>query len=107
MTQIKAATSITKTALQETCPATPNLTDHQREKLQYLRCMIGQLAAMADAEKAHMISYMLGMAYIEVGDVLKGEQPLSLPAPKPLSDRDDYQSQVLAAEKIARFLRVG
>ena len=107
MTQIKAATSSTTTTLQETCPATPNLTDRQREKLQYLRAMIGQLAAMAEAENAHLIGYMLGIAYIETGDVLKGERPLSLPTPKAIADEDNYQLQVLAAEKIARFLRVG
>jgi hypothetical protein len=37
--------------------------------------MLGQLRAMAEAERCDLLTYLIEMAYIEAGDVLSGERP--------------------------------
>lgn len=48
----------------------------QSEKLQYIRSMLGQLRAMAEAERYDMLSYLVEMAYIEATDIMSGDRPL-------------------------------
>ena len=45
------------------------------ETLEYVQAMLAQLCAMATAERADMLAYMIEMAYIEATDILRGEQP--------------------------------
>ncbi|MBO6636493.1 MAG: hypothetical protein JJ920_00310 [Roseitalea sp.] len=55
------------------------MPDHQRQtradRLDYIRAMLGQLRAMAEAERCDLLTYLIEMAYIEAGDVLSGERP--------------------------------
>lgn len=46
------------------------------ETLDYVQAMLGQLRIMAEAERCDMLAYLIEMAYVEVGDILRGERPL-------------------------------
>jgi hypothetical protein len=46
------------------------------DTLDYLHAMLGQLRTMADAERLDMLAYLIEMAYIESGDIIRGERPL-------------------------------
>lgn len=39
--------------------------------------MLGQLRIMADAERCGMLAYLIEMAYVEAGDVIRSERPSS------------------------------
>jgi hypothetical protein len=45
------------------------------ETLEYLQAMLGQLRIMAEAERCDMLAYLIEMAYVEAGDVLRGQRP--------------------------------
>ncbi|MFD1327059.1 hypothetical protein [Mycoplana ramosa] len=49
-----------------------------REKIAYIRQMLGELRAVADAEGAEMLRYLIEMAYVEAGDIQAGLRPLSI-----------------------------
>lgn len=46
--------------------------------LDYVQSMLGQLRVMADAERCSMPAYLIEMAYVEAGDILRGEIPSTL-----------------------------
>ena len=46
------------------------------ETLDYMQAMLGQLRTMAEAERCDMLAYLIEMAYIEIGDILRGSRPL-------------------------------
>lgn len=46
------------------------------ETLDYMQSMLTQLRAMAEAERCAMLAYLIEMACVEVGDVIRGERPL-------------------------------
>lgn len=48
------------------------------ETLNYVQSMLGQLRIMADAERCGMLTYLIEMAYVEAGDVIRGERPSSI-----------------------------
>lgn len=45
------------------------------ETLDYMQSMLGQLRQMAEVERCHMLAYLIEMAYIEAGDIMRGERP--------------------------------
>lgn len=45
------------------------------ETLDYLQSMLGQLRAMAEAERCDMLTYLIEMAYLEASDIIRGERP--------------------------------
>lgn len=45
------------------------------DTLIYLQSMLGQLRIMAEAERCDMLAYLIGMAYIETSDIIRGERP--------------------------------
>ena len=45
------------------------------ETLDYLHSMLGQLRVMAEAERCDMLAYLIEMAYLEAGDLIKVERP--------------------------------
>ncbi|MBM0273916.1 hypothetical protein JNZ24_10855 [Streptococcus suis] len=55
----------------------PNQSLRQSEidSLQYISSMTNELVQMAEASRFPMISYLLGMAYAEAFDVLRGARP--------------------------------
>ena len=45
------------------------------DTLDYMRAMLGQLRGMAEAERFDMLTYLIEMAYIEAGDIIRNERP--------------------------------
>ena len=48
---------------------------HRTDTLDYLQSMLGQLRTMAEAERLDMLAYLIEMAYIEAGDIIRGDRP--------------------------------
>jgi len=40
-----------------------------------MQTMLGQLRTMAEAERCDMLAYLIEMAYVEAGDIIRGDQP--------------------------------
>jgi hypothetical protein len=51
--------------------------DQTRQKIAYIRQMLGELRQVALAEGADMLCYLIEMAYVEAGDVQAGRRPRS------------------------------
>ncbi|AGB43639.1 hypothetical protein LB516_10060 [Mesorhizobium sp. CO1-1-7] len=51
------------------------LRQSELDSLQYIATMTNELVQMAEASRFPMISYLLGMAYAEAFDVLRGARP--------------------------------
>ena len=49
-----------------------------REKVAYIRHMLGELRGVAANEGADMLCYLIEMAFVEAGDILSGKRQLSL-----------------------------
>ncbi len=45
------------------------------DALDYMQAMLGQLRTMALAERCDLLAYMIEMAYLEAGDIIRGDQP--------------------------------
>ncbi|MGE3869216.1 MAG: hypothetical protein AB7F51_06880 [Pseudorhodoplanes sp.] len=58
----------------------PSRPGMRSDTLDYLQSMLGQLRLMAEAERCDMLGYLIEMAYIEVGDIIRGERPARLQA---------------------------
>jgi uncharacterized tellurite resistance protein B-like protein len=52
-----------------------HLPQKRTETLDYLQQMLGQLRNMAEAERCDFLAYLIEMAYIEAGDIIRGERP--------------------------------
>jgi hypothetical protein len=52
-----------------------SLRQSEIDDLQYISSMTNELVQMAEASRFPMISYLLGMAYAEAFDVLRGARP--------------------------------
>jgi len=46
------------------------------ETLDYIQSMLGQLRTMAQAEHCDMLAYLIEMAYLEAGDIIRGARPV-------------------------------
>ena len=46
------------------------------DTLDYMQSMLGQMRAMAEAERCDMLAYLIEMSYVEVSDIIRGERPL-------------------------------
>ncbi|QDZ02571.1 hypothetical protein FQ775_20560 [Nitratireductor mangrovi] len=49
---------------------------NRTETLDFIQSMLGQLRTMAEAERLDMLSYLIEMAYVEAGDIIRGDRPL-------------------------------
>lgn len=45
------------------------------ETLDYMQSMLGQLRVMAENERCDMLAYLIEMAFLEAGEVARGERP--------------------------------
>jgi hypothetical protein len=45
------------------------------ETLEYMQSMLGQLRVMAENERCDMLSYLIEMAFLEEGEIIRGERP--------------------------------
>ena len=63
------------------------------ETLDYIQSMLGQLRTMAQAEHCDMLAYLIEMAYLEAGDIIRGARPVrvasGVPHPPSKMDRKD------------------
>ncbi|MCV9997395.1 hypothetical protein OE766_03965 [Pararhizobium sp. YC-54] len=50
-----------------------------REKVAYVKEMLGELRGVAAHEGADMLRYLIEMAFVEAGDILSGKRQLSFP----------------------------
>lgn len=48
------------------------------ETLDYIQAMLGQLSIIARAERYDMLAYFIEMAYMEAGDIIRGQRPARL-----------------------------
>ncbi|OLP58454.1 hypothetical protein BJF93_16390 [Xaviernesmea oryzae] len=48
-----------------------------RDRIAYIRQMLGELRSVADGAKADMLCYLIEMAYVEAGDILSGRRAIS------------------------------
>lgn len=46
----------------------------EAETLDYLHAMLGELRELAEAGQYHMLAYLIDMASIEAGDILRGRR---------------------------------
>jgi hypothetical protein len=51
-----------------------SLTTRRTDTLDYIQTLLGQLRAMAEAERCDMLSYLIEMAYVEASDIIRGER---------------------------------
>ena len=66
--------------------------------LDYMQAMLGQLRIMAQAERCDMLAYLIEMAYIEAGDIIRGDRPMQVRGPAPLRDPAQAPDPVKARE---------
>jgi hypothetical protein len=45
------------------------------ETLDYMQSMLGQLRVMAENERCDMLAYLIEMAFLEAGEIARGERP--------------------------------
>lgn len=45
------------------------------DTLDYMQSMLGELRTMAQAERYDMLAYLIEMAYLETGDIIRGDRP--------------------------------
>lgn len=48
------------------------------QNIAYIRQMLAELRTVAESENADMLCYLIEMAYLEAGDVLAGQRPLTM-----------------------------
>nr|WP_149738158.1 hypothetical protein [Rhizobium sp. RU20A] len=56
-------------------PSSGSGSTQGRENMAYIREMLGELRAVAEAEGAGMLCYLLEMAYLEASDLQQGRRP--------------------------------
>ncbi len=54
-----------------------------RERLQYIEQMLNELQAIAEAERADMLAYLLQTALAECHDITRGRRQINLPLQRP------------------------
>ena len=50
----------------------PAARDRLRDRIMYLHAAIRELKNIAESERCDMLAYLLEMAYVESGDILRG-----------------------------------
>ncbi|PSJ59818.1 hypothetical protein [Pseudaminobacter soli (ex Li et al. 2025)] len=51
-----------------------SFTTRRTDTLDYIQTLLGQLRAMAEAERCDMLTYLIEMAYVEASDIIRGER---------------------------------
>ena len=54
------------------------MKDYQRRRLEsigYIQQMLGELRTLAEIERCDMLTYLIEMAYVEAGDIRRGQRP--------------------------------
>ena len=53
----------------------PEIVKRRTDTLEYVQQMLGELRAMAEAERCDMLAYLIEMAYVEASDIIRGDRP--------------------------------
>lgn len=53
----------------------PHFRKGSTDSLHYLQQILGELRAIAEADRYAMVAYLIEMAYIEVSDMIGGKRP--------------------------------
>lgn len=77
MTQINRQERNTEPAAKIEHKSYPPLSSAQRQTLEYLQSLTREMSMLAKGNRAYRIGYLLDMAYIDINEVLRGEQPIS------------------------------
>jgi hypothetical protein len=64
---------------------TGQISQRRTDRLDYMQSMLGQLRTMAEAERCDMLAYLIEMAYLEAGDIIRGDRPSKITG----DDRDE------------------
>ncbi|MDH4992045.1 hypothetical protein QEZ48_14590 [Aquamicrobium lusatiense] len=105
MTQINAKAQIPSPSKGHNSRA--GLTERQRNSLEYLGKMIGELSVIAKGERAHLIAYFLDMAYLEAYDILRGSRPLIGDQPKGKSTPTPRNTISAKSRNAAQLQKIG
>ena len=63
------------------------MKDYERRRLEsigYIQQMLGELRTLAEIERCDMLTYLIEMAYVEAGDIRRGQRPMRVKPYKPL-----------------------
>ena len=70
------------------------MKDYEKRRLEsvaYIQQMLGELRTLAEIERCDMLTYLIEMAYVEAGEIRRGQRPMRVaprraaePAPSPL-----------------------
>ena len=55
------------------------MTEREKRKLAsiaYIQQMLGELRTLAEIERCDMLTYLIEMAYVEAGEIRRGQRPL-------------------------------
>lgn len=58
-----------------------HVKDYQKRRIEqvaYIQQMLGELRTLAEIERCDMLTYLIEMAYVEAGDIRRGQQPLQV-----------------------------
>ena len=61
------------------------MKDYQKRRLEsikYIQQMLGELRTLAEIERCDMLTYLIEMAYVEAGEIRRGQRPLRVGAEK-------------------------
>jgi len=69
-----AENAMSQSGSKQTVAGQPDRPDREA-RLDYIHAMLGQLRGMAEAEKLDVLAYLIDMARVEVGEVLRAQLP--------------------------------
>jgi hypothetical protein len=56
---------------------------NREQTLEYVKAMLAQLRAMAEAEKCDMLAYLIEMAHLEASETLRDDSPSRIARKQP------------------------
>ena len=63
------------------------MKDYERRRIEsigYIQQMLGELRTLAEIERCDMLTYLIEMAYVEAGDIRRGQRPMRVKPYKPI-----------------------
>ena len=63
------------------------MKDYERRRLEsigYIQQMLGELRILAEIERCDLLTYLIEMAYVEAGDIRRGQRPMRVKPYKPI-----------------------
>ena len=57
------------------------MKDYEKRRLEsiaYIQQMLGELRTLAEIERCDMLTYLIEMAYVEAGEIRRGQRPMRI-----------------------------